>query len=366
MDLPRLQGSGDGVERSEYDDFIIRLRLLECGRKGVLHIGENADRFGHAGALECSSQQLGICAARPAERRDEPCIDRVAHSIDDCSDIFVFEHRKYSDTAAAPLHAAQILREPVRCMWVVRNIQYDAGPPGQYLEARRQLDLHQAAADGAHLHGQSFAQSNECSECGRCIGELIRTAQRRRRQHRACAAPIPIFPPACPSAVPEVAIHQINLRVYGLCMLHYAARGLGLTYDGRHMCAQDAGLLAADLLARLAKITLMIEVHARDDCATRLESVDRIETSAQPYFQHRDIDLRLDEHQHRCERAELEVGERNIAARALYALKGSDQTAVLRFLAGDGYALVVAEQMRRRVETGAVARAAQTTFQYRA
>ena len=71
--------------------------------------------------------------------------------------------------------------------------------------------------------------------------------------------------------------------------------------------------------------------------------------AAQPDLQDRQVEARVREQQQRGQRAELEIGQRDVAARELDTLEGGDQRRVAGIAAVDPHALVVAQQVRRGV-----------------
>src|SRR6267142_2857528 len=84
---------------------------------------------------------------------------------------------------------------------------------------------------------------------------------------------------------------------------------------------ENSGFFITDRLARVAKVVLMIEIHACHQRAVGIERIDGIEPPAESNFQYRYIDFSVGKCEHRRKRAELEIGEQSIAACGLDALE---------------------------------------------
>src|SRR5262249_25549595 len=130
--------------------------------------------------------------------------------------------------------------------------------------------------------------------------------------------------------------------------------------------AEDAGLLAPDLFARRAQIFDMVDADARQHRAVGIDDVDRVEPAAQPDLEDRRLDLRSRKKPERRWRAEFEIRELDIPSRLLYCRERFGQSLVRSLDARYAHALVVAQQVRRRVEAGSVARGAQDRLEHRA
>ena len=124
------------------------------------------------------------------------------------------------------------------------------------------------------------------------------------------------------------------------------------------------GLFEADLLAGVAQVILVIQVHAGDDGAVGVNDVDGVQPPAQPDLQDDRIQGRLREQAHDGQRGELEIGQTDIAARGLDRLELGDQVGVRGNLAVDPRPLVEIDQVRRGVQTHPVARRLQNRFQH--
>ena len=108
----------------------------------------------------------------------------------------------------------------------------------------------------------------------------------------------------------------------------------------------------------------MIDADAGEHRAIRVHYVHRVEPAAETHFQHRRFDSLAREEPQRRERAVLEIGERDFAARGLHRFERRAERVVARLRARDAHALVVAFEMRRRIEPGLVAARAQHRFQH--
>ena len=127
-------------------------------------------------------------------------------------------------------------------------------------------------------------------------------------------------------------------------------RGIGLGADHGAPRAEDAGLLARDVLAGRAEVIHVIEIDARHDGDVGGDDVDRVEAAAQPHLEDRDVETGARERLQCRQRAVFEIGQRNVAARVLHGVERGDERGIAQRQAGDAHALVVAGQMRRRVE----------------
>jgi hypothetical protein len=94
------------------------------------------------------------------------------------------------------------------------------------------------------------------------------------------------------------------------------------------------------------------------------EYIDRVETAAEPYFQHRNVDLASREKPDRRKRAEFEVGQRHVASNRLDSGKSGAQLRVVRHDPIYADPLVVAQQMRGGVTADAITRATQDSFEH--
>ncbi len=110
----------------------------------------------------------------------------------------------------------------------------------------------------------------------------------------------------------------------------------------------------------------MIDVHAGHHRTIRVEHVHRIQPAAQPDFEDGDIHLVRNETLHGGQRAEFEIGERNIAAHLLDLRKRRTQLGITCLLFGDTHPFVVVQQMRRGIAADAVSGGMQDGFQHRA
>jgi len=110
----------------------------------------------------------------------------------------------------------------------------------------------------------------------------------------------------------------------------------------------------------------MIERHGSDNGNIRFVGVDRIEAPAQADFENRRLDTGRGKDFPGGQRAELEIGQRDIAGlltRRFNSREGSAQRDIINRLAIQANPLVVIEQVRRGVAADLVAGAVDDVFQ---
>ena len=129
---------------------------------------------------------------------------------------------------------------------------------------------------------------------------------------------------------------------------------------------EDAGLFAPDLLARRAEILHVVDTDARQHGAVGVDDVHRVEPAAQADLEDGRFDFFSGEVVKRRKRAEFEVRQLNLTPRPLHGSKRVGERLVRRLDPGDPDALVVAQEMRRRVEAGAISGGAQDRLEHRA
>jgi hypothetical protein len=100
----------------------------------------------------------------------------------------------------------------------------------------------------------------------------------------------------------------------------------------------------------------MVDADAGEHRAVGIEHVDGVQRPPSPTSRIAASSFAPRKQQGR-QRAEFEVGELDCAARALDRANASQSALVARLAPADAHALVVAQQVRRGIEAGAVARA---------
>ena len=96
-----------------------------------------------------------------------------------------------------------------------------------------------------------------------------------------------------------------------------APRHLPPAEDRRPAGAEDAGLLVADGLSRVAQPFAVIEAHRDDGRGMRVEQVHGVQPPAHADFENGDVDAGAREHDERGQRVPFEEGERDVAARGV-------------------------------------------------
>ena len=134
-----------------------------------------------------------------------------------------------------------------------------------------------------------------------------------------------------------------------------ALRRHRVAHDRRPAAPEDARLLAADRLAVVAEDLGVVDVDAGEDRAVGIEDVDRVEAAAQADLEDDQIERRAGEQPHDGEQRELEVGQRDVAARRLDRLEVRQQGGAVDAAAVDAAALLEADEMRLREQPDAIA-----------
>ncbi len=108
----------------------------------------------------------------------------------------------------------------------------------------------------------------------------------------------------------------------------------------------------------------MVDPHARQHRAVSIERIHRVEPSAQPHLEHRCVEVLAGEQPQGRERPELEIRQWGLAPDLLDFRERLAQRTVFYFETCNTHALVVAHEMRRRVQAGAIAGGTQDRFQH--
>ena len=115
----------------------------------------------------------------------------------------------------------------------------------------------------------------------------------------------------------EIASDPQHRRADGVGGLDERARRIDVAADHRSPGPEDAGLLAADGLARRPEVVDVVDADAGDDRDVGVDDVDRVEPPAEADLEDRQVGLRAREEPERRQRAELEIRERDAVAHVL-------------------------------------------------
>ncbi|MNQ28356.1 hypothetical protein D3C85_416320 [compost metagenome] len=132
-------------------------------------------------------------------------------------------------------------------------------------------------------------------------------------------------------------------------------RRIQIAAQGRFALTENSGFLESHGFAGVAQIIGVIDANAGDQCDIGIDHVDRVQTPAQPDFQHHRIKPGLLKQPERREGAHFEVSQGSVAAPGLDCCKGFAQLRVSGLDAIELHPLVVTQQVRRIVDTNAQA-----------
>ena len=161
-----------GEERAEDDDSISLARRVARGARTRARCRRTRGSRQHR-----RRPAAARCARAPPVAPRGPGSGAMYHrSIarpqrrDDAVDVLVGQHRRTPRACRGwkPI-VAQRVGERARRVRVVRDVEHDRRPPGQHLEAARQLDVHEPVADRARGHRQALAQRVERGQRGRRV-----------------------------------------------------------------------------------------------------------------------------------------------------------------------------------------------------
>jgi hypothetical protein len=178
---------------------------------------------------------------------------------------------------------------PAACgLWATSSTS--VGRPGRTWKRPGSSTSLKSAADVLHGHRQARSQRIQCADRRAGIRQLDGAAQRRMGESAAAAAASPPGPLPRFGQVAEIASQHLQVGADACCVFEKTVRRLRIADDGRPAGAEDAGLLEADGLARLAEVFHVIEIDRGDDGAIGIEGVHRIEPPAQADFEDQHLD----------------------------------------------------------------------------
>ena len=241
------------------------------------------------------------------------------------------------------------------------------GIGGDEFEAGRQADLAQTRADVVERDGHAVHQGGDDGEDAARIAVLVDAGERglgqvleerRALSERKRAVLLHRHRP--------VLAREESLRADLLDMIPHRGGHVGVGADGGAARTVDVSLLEADRLARVAEEGDVVDADRRDDGGVGVDRVDGVKTAAEPDLEDHDVELVLAEDPEDGERRVFEVGERHVAAGLLDRAEGVHEAFVVYFAPVDYAALVEADEVRRGVHAGRVARRAVDALEHRA
>src|SRR5690606_6274180 len=128
---------------------------------------------------------------------------------------------------------------------------------------------------------------------------------------------------------------------------------------------QDAGFLVTDRIATVAQIIAVVQTDTGDYRHMGIDYIDRIQATAQAYFQHHGIQPGPLEQPERRQGAKLEISQGDITTCLIDSGKGRTQIGIADRLAINADTFVVSDQMRGRVTAAAPSGMAQQAVQRR-
>ena len=168
------------------------------------------------------------------------------------------------------------------------------------LKTRPVLCLGNALRQGFVAHRQLLAHDLHGGNGASGVVELKRALQCRQRQINFQAAVVGLPLPAINAhdvGKLVIELQQLCANVFGV-LPQRMRRGV-LPKNGRLARAENARFFLADLLYAVAQIILVIQIHAGNNGAIGVKNIDRIQPSAQAYFQNHHVHLVLPENIHR-------------------------------------------------------------------
>src|SRR4029078_3855314 len=185
--------------------------------------------------------------------------------------------------------------------------------------------------------------------------QLVHAAQRRIRQAaeaQRAPRPAPLLAIAFDA---EVAAGEPELGADPFRLGDDAVRRQRVADDRRLAAAKNPRLLAADRLAVGAEVLAVVDVDAGPDRAVAVERGDGVEPAAEPDLEDDEIERSRRKERDDREQRELEIRERDVAARSLHRLERRQQRRGADPRAADPAALLEMDQVRLRVQADAVA-----------
>ncbi len=285
-------------------------------------------------------------------------------ACDDAADILVGHGTEHGKRIGGKPHVAQVLVQRGSRMRVVRHVEDHRWTSRHDLETPRQIDQDQAAAHFLRPNGQAQAQDFQRRQHRRSVEQLVGPAQAGITQRVAPHFTSAVVPLLLVAGIIEVTAEQPKIGADRLGVVDQRLRRHRIAAYGRFPGAEDAGLLETDGFARIAQVIRMIDVDAGHNGHVAVDHIDRIEPPAQAHFEDRHVELGLREQVADGQGGELEIGQRNLAARLLHHFKTGDQSLVRRHLAADACALIELEEMRFDVQTDTISRTQQDGFEH--
>ena len=162
-------------------------------------------------------------------------------------------------------HCSDGVGERARRLDIMGDIEHRHRPPRQHLEPARQFDADQRIAHRAHVDRKARTQGVERSQGGRGIDELISAAERRIRQPMARSTRTEVAPLHLLCDEAEIDTDSKQDRPDRPRMVDERRRRIRVGADGHAAGAEDAGFLAADVLAREPQVVGVVDRDGRDD-----------------------------------------------------------------------------------------------------
>ena len=128
-----------------------------------------------------------------------------------------------------------------------------------------------------------------------------------------------------------------------------AVRRSGIRAHGGPPRAEDTGLLETDRLAVIAQPVDMVDGDRGQHADISIHDVNRIEAAAETNLEDDEVWRLLKEQFYRCQRTELEIGQRQFTTCDIDAIENITENRVFDRLSVKLYPLIVLEEVRRGI-----------------
>ena len=152
----------------------------------------------------------------------------------------------------------------------------------------------------------------------------------------------------------KVDIDQQRLSTSSCNHLIKTLGAICLANQQRLTGAGDTKFLDSNQLSGITQPCLMIKGNTTDHCNIRINNIDGIEATAQPYFEKHNIQVGIGKNQQCGKSAKFKIGQGNFCTRRFNLCKSTDNRSIVNRLALNTDTLVVIDKMWRGGRTNPV------------